>query len=399
MRTSWRPFLRRVATVCFVGCATAWSQAMCYAQIAADNASNAAYADGWQGTTTDDMTGATQTVGDNGGFGFTPWNFDNDFIFADDPIGVYEVDGPPPNQSQFNQVGTSWQFGITFFQNPNDPNSKDIARAGRGLAVPLQIGQTLSIVSDPPSESAFFDILSIDFITGGGNICYGGVGCTSGTAPVSRFDLGFFNYGNPNNYGRWNASSIGPTSMFLTDKAPGQHPQFPMGAPGSDSGMRLDFTLTGAETFNLALTPLDNPSQAFAASGTLDNPGAGAIDWIQFLHWAEESDELFPTDWYIRSLTVTGPAANADFDGDGDEDGADFLRWQRGVGITSGAMLGQGDSDGDGDVDGTDLANWKGQFASSAAAAGGIPEPSAVALALAGVAGASWWERRRPKKH
>ena len=74
--------------------------------------------------------------------------------------------------------------------------------------------------------------------------------------------------------------------------------------------------------------------------------------------------------------------SNADFDADGDVDGADFLRWQRGFG--TGTTLAQGNADGDGDVDAADLAIWKTQFGSTGLATGtaaSVPEPTAIGLA------------------
>jgi hypothetical protein len=154
--------------------------------------------------------------------------------------------------------------------------------------------------------------------------------------------------------------------------------------------MRLDFTLTGVETFSLTVTPLDNPAAAFTGSGSLDNAGSGPVDWIGFQHFGSESDDGFPTDFYIRSLEVSGPSpASGDFDGDGDRDGADFLRWQRGLGTTGGATLGQGNADGDSDVDGADLAIWKQQFGpgSPGPGASAIPEPATLAIAWIAAAG------------
>lgn len=74
---------------------------------------------------------------------------------------------------------------------------------------------------------------------------------------------------------------------------------------------------------------------------------------------------------------------NADFDEDGDVDGGDFLAWQRGFGILSGATLAQGDTDADGDVDNVDLGIWQGEFGglSPLAAIATVPEPSSLALA------------------
>jgi hypothetical protein len=65
----------------------------------------------------------------------------------------------------------------------------------------------------------------------------------------------------------------------------------------------------------------------------------------------------------------TGPVAKpGDFDGDGDVDGADFLVWQRGGSPNP--------------LSAADLATWKGNFGSAVAAAGAVPEPGTLGLAL-----------------
>lgn len=99
---------------------------------------------------------------------------------------------------------------------------------------------------------------------------------------------------------------------------------------------------------------------------------------------------IFSTDLgsHAAQLYLLTPieAITADFDEDGDVDGRDFLVWQRGVGISSGATLGQGDADHDGDVDGNDLAVWSAQFGGEGLVAQSvtIPEPSSVILAFIG---------------
>jgi hypothetical protein len=77
-----------------------------------------------------------------------------------------------------------------------------------------------------------------------------------------------------------------------------------------------------------------------------------------------------------------GPPTSADFDGDDDVDGADFLSWQRGVGLAGSAGLSDGDADGDHDVDGGDLAIWQSQFGAASAAVG-VPEPPLGGLLIA----------------
>jgi hypothetical protein len=77
-----------------------------------------------------------------------------------------------------------------------------------------------------------------------------------------------------------------------------------------------------------------------------------------------------------------GIEPSADFDLDGDVDGADFLRWQRGLGA-AGAIHDQGDANFDGTVDSLDLNVWKAQLEASLATAStltNVPEPVAAAL-------------------
>ncbi|TWU23653.1 glycoside hydrolase family 10 protein [Bythopirellula polymerisocia] len=73
-----------------------------------------------------------------------------------------------------------------------------------------------------------------------------------------------------------------------------------------------------------------------------------------------------------------------DFDGDFDVDASDFILWQRGKGLTSGATAMDGDANADGKVDALDLARWQlnyGWFqANGAVSQHSIPEPSANAI-------------------
>jgi hypothetical protein len=77
---------------------------------------------------------------------------------------------------------------------------------------------------------------------------------------------------------------------------------------------------------------------------------------------------------------------SADFDGNGNVDGNDFLVWQRNVGV--GTTLATGDADRDGDVDSADLTIWRNQYGFSSAAtptSGAVPEPAAAVLLLVGL--------------
>jgi len=103
----------------------------------------------------------------------------------------------------------------------------------------------------------------------------------------------------------------------------------------------------------------------------------------------EVSSNNFTRDFGIawRTSTLFGDdpdnlTPSADFDGDGDVDGIDFLAWQSGVGKLLNASHSEGDADGDGDVDRTDLAIFESEYGLSALAASlvGVPEPGSMSL-------------------
>ncbi|TWU28246.1 hypothetical protein [Bythopirellula polymerisocia] len=72
---------------------------------------------------------------------------------------------------------------------------------------------------------------------------------------------------------------------------------------------------------------------------------------------------------------------DADFDGDGDVDGADFLTWQRSFG--AGTLPSVGDAQHNGNVDGQDLAVWQAQFGNTSfSSLTAVPEPSSLVFLL-----------------
>jgi hypothetical protein len=89
---------------------------------------------------------------------------------------------------------------------------------------------------------------------------------------------------------------------------------------------------------------------------------------------------------YTYDINPTVVADNADFDGDLDVDGVDFLTWQGNFGTELSATRSQGNANPtvDGAVDATDLSLWTAQFgtAPNVAAAANIPEPSGLLLSL-----------------
>jgi len=101
----------------------------------------------------------------------------------------------------------------------------------------------------------------------------------------------------------------------------------------------------------------------------------------------EDGKKLFNAaiQWAAEDPVVS----TGDFDSDGDVDGADFLVWQKGLGLSGSAQRMDGDANGDGNVNGADLAVWQAQFGPTAAAAavGAVPEPASAALVVLAIAG------------
>ncbi|HYO25603.1 MAG TPA: dockerin type I domain-containing protein [Lacipirellulaceae bacterium] len=85
---------------------------------------------------------------------------------------------------------------------------------------------------------------------------------------------------------------------------------------------------------------------------------------------------------------------NADFNGDLKVDGADFVIWQRNLGV--GTLQTQGDANGDGAVNAADLGVWRTKFGQPVAlgAAGAVPEPASAALAALACVAAATLRRR-----
>jgi len=115
---------------------------------------------------------------------------------------------------------------------------------------------------------------------------------------------------------------------------------------------------------------------------------------------ASASINLGPTDGPVtNSVGATGTVVDlnfvaralhpSDFDMDGNVDGIDFLIWQIGFGITSGATRSQGDADDDGGVDAADLVLWKAQYGTvptpAIASSMAVPEATTLYLAICGV--------------
>ncbi len=394
MKISWRRYFHRLASLvlCTVCGASVWHSAVCYALSAYDDATDAVYADGWQGVTHAGSAGggAQLTSGDNGGFGFTAWNFDSSYTSPGGynygnyfDVGTKDI----ATSGAYNALGTTWHM------NNIDNEDAGVVRAGRGFS-PLQIGQSIRVVFDNPTERQFFKgyFIRLNGGTGGmnGNLGYKERPATLGGTPVRKMYLSRFEYLDDGEWTIVDADDDGmapidestPTGVFDTDT--------------SAAGAVFQVTRTGDDTYNVLLDPL-GPGPSFTLNETFANPGV-PVDWIEFTMFNIPTDPLLATDFYIRSMEISDApgGADADFDGDGDVDGKDFLAWQKGFNLTGQTNNDNGDADGSGKVDAADLAAWRSQFGTppAMAVASNVPEPAGGAIVIAGATAAWAWRRK-----
>lgn len=148
-----------------------------------------------------------------------------------------------------------------------------------------------------------------------------------------------------------------------------------------------DVYLTTGSLFNLNFAGPDTIDSLF-----IDGVGQAAGTWGSLASSATNKTALITGTGLLQVTTAPTPTNNADFNNDNKVDGADFLIWQGGFGLTGQPNKSTGDANGDQLVDGTDFQLWKDKFGGppAEAAAAGVPEPASVCLvgmALAALAG------------
>ena len=197
-------------------------------------------------------------------------------------------------------------------------------------------------------------------------------------------------------------------------------------SPGASAGTLSvlgDVVLTDTSVLDIELAPgasdLLNVSGALQIDGELQVslidgliPAAGQT--YNILDAASVSGQFDSLDlpllsvgllWDVSSLETIGELSvvaglQGDFDQDNDVDGIDFLAWQMGLGIASGASVSDGDADFDGDVDMDDLSIWESNYGLTITnSLAQVPEPSTVLLTVVGIAALAMQSLKRPVRY
>ena len=216
---------------------TGWAVSAMGANLASDNASNAAYNDGWQS-------------GDNGGTGFGAWVIsftssspDRNGAF----VGSSANNGDPAPTGDIDIDGESWGLYANQLVGMSGPDI-GVATAYRPFTGgELQINQTLTLQMDTGQVDSW--------MLGPGSVGFS----------LNRFSF-FFASGS-------SEYSIGygdPNSTLALQST---------GVPLTYDGLDLAFTRTGVDTYDFAITP--NGGSTTVISGVMPETG-GSLDSITF---------------------------------------------------------------------------------------------------------------------
>lgn len=170
----------------------------------------------------------------------------------------------------------------------------------------------------------------------------------------------------------------GDRAVSITDTSGNPVPGVDVGAVVASLGTSsLTVSFTGPNVTG-GILPAGDYRLTFLGNGLIGNGRA-----VDAANTATAAGSNFVTTFTQPEVSILA----ADFDADTDVDGFDFLAWQRGFGLPSGAAKADGDANGDFDVDSGDLAIWAGEFGEASIIVASVASSSsAVSAALSDLA-------------
>lgn len=229
-------FISGAAIACAVTGATAMMPNIGAAQVAYDTATDSTYSGGW-------------STGQNAGYGFGAWSFDQ----TQNPDNSFATSGQQ-GMSSAQSIGTAW----TLF---NLSSSGGLANAGRAITAGggLQVGQTFeTVIQNPSAYAGYYTYRGFDLLFTSG---------TDNDAPgdnTSAIRASVFDYYNSSQ--NWTINDAG-----------GKHNTSFTGPTTAAQGVRIDLTLDSATAYSLTMTPLNG-----ATPYTLNGTYTGPIDYVNF---------------------------------------------------------------------------------------------------------------------
>lgn len=237
------------------------------------------------------------------------------------------------------------------------------------VSASVRINQATATTSN--GNDNYVDLVSLATLDGSFSILNLEVHKTTGVGTISMpsdaeegsRDINFYEVISPNtdllNTGSWQS---------LDGNLAGDAPGGTDWTVGGGSGPRLltEANLTGTTEFAVASS---------TSLGSIYTGGVGGAEDLEF-NYLVDGALIQGTVSY-----VSVPPGDGDFDSDGDVDGIDFLRWQRGDSPNNGSP--------------GDLALWQANYPGPLSAVSAVPEPTSVVLVGIGLAGLAFTSRRR----
>ncbi len=352
-------------------------------------------------------------------------SYSGNWLHPHSALAVRETPGVPNSHDLFFQLGSRTNFEDTTLTRPlasTIGSSGNLAGDAIHMIRITDNGQTITGANPVQIATGLRNPAGMAFHpeTGDFYLQDNGIdGLVDANEPTSADELNFIaaadvggaieDFGFPTTYEQYRTGTkigntgIEPLVAFQPIPAPngaeGEGPNdiafAPAGFPealrnGIFVGMHGKFSLGGVINEENPLVFVDLDDNSYFHFIANDVPGVGHLDGL-----LSTADSLFVADlspsgglgssqsdsgviYQIQSLV---DLLTADFNKDGDVDGADFLIWQANFGTVTGATSNTGDANADGAVDGEDFLLWQAAFGGSGGeAATTIPEPATAML-------------------
>jgi hypothetical protein len=319
--------IRRLAAVTFLALAADTVSATI---VASDNASSAAYTDGWQ-------------TGDNGGTGFGPWTLS----FSGSGNGLLY---PPQFIDRIPLPGDSLGAPAFALTTGDQRSAFETSEVRRPLLVPLAVGQTLTANVNgsalDPSAPSFTIGNTFDLLTTNGS---------------ERFSL-FTNNDYHSNH--WTVTGDLDTGI------------------AAGSSFHIDFTLASANTYNLVLSPVTGGAALFTQTGgALAGTAGASIATLHISDYGTGSSSNGSKEYFFDDLMITAAGIPGDYNNNGTVDAADFVSWRATLGQTVPSSSGA-DGNNNGRIDVGDYDVWRAHFGQSTGASINLPQPANLGIAV-----------------
>ncbi|HEY3394212.1 MAG TPA: hypothetical protein VGK58_15975 [Lacipirellulaceae bacterium] len=307
--------------------------------LAADDASQQAYADSWQS-------------GDNGGSGFGPWALEYSGLVPGLFHAPQFIDRAPLSGNSLGAPSFALTTGDRDFFS-------DTSEAQRAFSAPLGIGQTFSMDID----GSALDPAATIFSSGNTIQLFGVDG-------QERFGL------------YTNNGFLGDHWIVNEDVS--------TGIPAA-TAFHMDFTLATADTYNLTLSPIGGDAPLFTRTGAALTGTAGAgINSLRISDYGTGSSLDGVSELFFNNFMVTAAGLNGDYNHNGAVDSADYVIWRKTLGFVGAGL--PADGNGNGRIDSDDYNVWKADFGGTSGSAvrnlaTTVAEPASGLIASVTVAG------------